>query len=592
MPVSDCPDSPVRCTPEHGPRASSRVTLIVLCVIAVYFLLLSGGGISAFFVGDDGPNLTISHGYWRYPASRILRATVTVFTPAYRPAGGLFYRSMYSTFGFNPLAFRLACFVLLVANLFLTYHVIRRLAGPTASLTALAFICYHGSLTDLYWSNGTVYDLLCYLFFYSAVLAYLGAREQRSGRAWFGFVSTLALFCLATGAKEMALTLPGVLLAFELLQVVPARVSIVTRGAWIAILGAVSCGVLLSKLIAVTMLSQYSAYEISWHPTPLFKAYKHYLSLIVYSPSSITNVQFLGILAGLGLLGIVLRRRLYWFGLSLLLITLIPVSLIPPRAGFVLYLPLVGLGIGVAATIDRLLAIVSQRCDRLTRVASALTPLVVLAVLLPIHLQGRTPFLEPVEHYHQLTRGFFEGLKDDYPELPPGSRILIQDDPFSEEEWILLFLTRLLFDDPRIWLDRQKSLGEVDELELTLYDYVGSYNGNQVSLSPNSLRFDSQESPVGVEFSRDHVLAGETYTVKIPSLAGKSIDLAYYVQEEGRVWQSGVSRNWAQLDDAGESVIAVPVGIPTGEVVVDAIRASSGPWRPATGSIAVIGTEW
>ena len=59
-------------------------------------------------------------------------------------------------------------------------------------------------------------------------------------------------------------------------------------------------------------------------------------------------IVFYGLLAVLALL---LRSRLMWFGLLFFQITLLPVSFISAREGFVLYLPMAGLALPGTASI-------------------------------------------------------------------------------------------------------------------------------------------------------------------------------------------------------------------------------------------------
>ena len=70
---------------------------------------------------------------------------------------------------------------------------------------------------DLYQNDGTVYDILCFTFFYSALATYVNVR--RTGQAFTigQALRFLGLSVLALNSKEMAATLPVVLWAFELI---------------------------------------------------------------------------------------------------------------------------------------------------------------------------------------------------------------------------------------------------------------------------------------------------------------------------------------------------------------------------------------
>ncbi|HXA63861.1 MAG TPA: hypothetical protein VNV82_01850 [Bryobacteraceae bacterium] len=149
--------------------------ILALLLIAVYFLLLAGQGLSAGFTTDDVENLTT---YWNQFPAALLKAVVLYSSPSYRPLGGLFfYRPLFAFAGFHPLPYRLLCFALLLVNLGLLYLAIRSVTASSeiAALTTLIG-AFHPRLVDLYWKNGTVYDILCFTFYFGALAYYARAR--------------------------------------------------------------------------------------------------------------------------------------------------------------------------------------------------------------------------------------------------------------------------------------------------------------------------------------------------------------------------------------------------------------------------------
>ena len=144
-----------------------------------YFLWLAGDGLIAFFTGDDLLNLAYLHGYFHIPLVEIFQQSLAVVTAGYRPVGGLFYRLLYSVFGFDPFPFRVAAFILMGANLLLAYNLLRILADSReAALVATFLLSYNVSFLDLYQSTGTIYDILCLGFFVASFRLYLGARRE------------------------------------------------------------------------------------------------------------------------------------------------------------------------------------------------------------------------------------------------------------------------------------------------------------------------------------------------------------------------------------------------------------------------------
>jgi hypothetical protein len=174
-------------------------------LVALYFAWFAGRWISAGFTPDDLMNL---HRSLEQPLWRLLLDHLTVFlpTPEYRPVGSLFYRMIYQAFGFTPLPFHVALYAFLAANIYLTYLVVRRLTGlAAAGLVAAVLHAWHGNWTGLHFSVAYCFDVLCYFFYASALVAF-GA-----GRLWWFF----GLFLLCLNAKEVAVSLPLVCLVWK-----------------------------------------------------------------------------------------------------------------------------------------------------------------------------------------------------------------------------------------------------------------------------------------------------------------------------------------------------------------------------------------
>ena len=97
------------------------------------------------------------------------RVTTYLNFPRNTEEAFLFYKSIFALFALNPVPFRLLCFAVLVANIYLTFSFSRRLTGSqtTAGLTALIH-CYHANSSSLYYNTGTCYDLFCFFFYFAA----------------------------------------------------------------------------------------------------------------------------------------------------------------------------------------------------------------------------------------------------------------------------------------------------------------------------------------------------------------------------------------------------------------------------------------
>lgn len=194
-----------------------RAPVLAALTIGGIFLAFAGDGIRAYFTPDDMMNLYVS---WSAAPVDLLHND--------RPLGALVYRGLFACFGLNPLPYRIVCFVLFLANLWLLYRFCQRLS-QSREVAALACLlgAYHAHLADLYYSTGTIYDLLCCLFFLLAFNFYLKIRET-AYPTWKQTAELLALYLCSLASKEMAVTLPVYVVLYEWIY---------HRGQWRRILG-------------------------------------------------------------------------------------------------------------------------------------------------------------------------------------------------------------------------------------------------------------------------------------------------------------------------------------------------------------------
>jgi hypothetical protein len=183
------------------------VALVV--IIGAWFLVNTWPGLLVYFQGDDAMNLYQAEGT---PVYKLVWGNIVPFTKVYRPMGAVLYRTLYTVGGLNPVWFRIAAFALLAFNIWLGFRIAKRLTGSAeiAVLTAL-FLAYHERLIDLYQNDGTIYDILCFTFFYLAIDRYIAVRERGENLRGWSFVGFVALTIAAINSKEMAVTLAAAL---------------------------------------------------------------------------------------------------------------------------------------------------------------------------------------------------------------------------------------------------------------------------------------------------------------------------------------------------------------------------------------------
>ena len=251
------------------------LTIAALAAVSLFFLYFAQPGLQAYFTGDDLMNIQKLHGYFTTPFWRVVLDVLNPLTSAYRPMGGLFYRSLYAVVGFQPLPFRCACFALLIVNLVLAYRLLRLLSGSTeAAVLGTLVLSYHAAMYGLYFNTGTIYDILCFTFFTLALTLYARRRQQGLWLGWTNWAALLLLDLFALDAKEMAWTLPAILFLYEALYHGPGRQRWARRLAPVAVTGMLTFAPLFFRILGPTGLTASALYRppslwvIAWRITP------------------------------------------------------------------------------------------------------------------------------------------------------------------------------------------------------------------------------------------------------------------------------------------------------------------------------------
>lgn len=474
-----------------SPRALKILSACLL--IFSYFLLLSFDGLRAFFTSDDGMNLIMMHGCFTKPIWRIAVDSLAVCTPAYRPVGGLFYRIIYAFFHFDPLPFRVACYCILTMNLALAGLLLRCLSDSweIAAIGTLLF-SYHGMLMQLFYNTGTIYDLLCATFYFVALLYYIYRRDHQSTLGVRQISTLLALYACALDSKEMATSFPVTLLVYELVyQGVPTRWNAVTwrrfrAVAWVAAL-TVTFSVI--KTALPSPMTGNELYRPSLSPHLLLHNLSWYYNMVVYQRSLFTPHSILFVVAFMILLSWIMRSRAMVFGLLFSLAATLPVLIIPPRDGFVLYLPLIGWSAWAAVLLTtarlrlaELLRLESSLFARTT--TQALSFIMLIVLLYPVHQRKRNDLRFAIRLEQSEMHDLLDQMKKRFPTIPRGSRILFADDPFRREDWGMSFLLRLQYNDPDLFVARIKAMPRDQVLSAEGFQYVLAYRGGVLSQLP------------------------------------------------------------------------------------------------------------
>jgi len=420
----------------------SRKDLACFAPAVLLFLFLAGDGVRAGLFPDEMMNI---HGYWKEPWSRLLWRNLLFFDGGYRPAGAFFYRPLFDAFGFNPLPYRLVCFGFLLGNLALVYAFVRHMAGSvaTAGLAAVLF-AYNAYCTDLYYSSGTIYDLMCFACFAGALLLNAMWRSKRPLGA--GSIAILALLqVIALNAKEMAVTLPLAIAAYEFLFHKRGERDLRASGLMLAIVALGMWG----RLAGFGNMADNPAYRPSLEQIKQVSSV--YVGQLLYKTPEAgmaTVAAFAGVIVVCALLARVPHIR---FAAILALVTPLPILLIQQRSLYVMYLPMLGfamLGASLAG------ALIPSRVKN--GWIAVFLPLVCSLLLLPVHLHHKQAGTLWVATEEPKVRSIVSALDKQLPTLSRGGRVYFQEDPFAGDDWILTFIFRLYYRDDTIEVHRSK----------------------------------------------------------------------------------------------------------------------------------------
>jgi hypothetical protein len=445
---------------------NSRTTIAVLgaLLICVYFLALAGPGLDAGFTTDDIVNLTA---YWNQTPATLAKGIVLYFSPAYRPLGGLFYGPLFALAGFHPLPYRVLCFLLLAGNLGLLYFTIWWITA-SSEIAAIATLisAYHPRLVDLYWNNGSIYDILCFTFYFGALSYYVRARRTGPILNPRSTIVFLILYVAALDSKEMAVTLPVLLVIYELVYFPPASFNFQLARKWARIncrlamiAAAMTAPYVWGKLLTQSPLSQLPSFHLEITADRFAATYGAYLDTLFYREHWFGEAQTTALLAAMLAVGLILRSRHLVFAWSIVLISFLPIAFIPARAAYVLYIPLAGWALYAAALLVSLrdALIPSRNSIGAVQVRQLALFLLVLILLLRAYRVQRLRTYGELTLGQPVIRSVLGQLDRLHPRLPRGTRLLAINDPFLPQQFELLLLLRLYFRDDMLEVDHGNS---------------------------------------------------------------------------------------------------------------------------------------
>jgi hypothetical protein len=451
-----------------------RTSLIVSAIaIAAIWVWYARDGLASYFSGDDLMNIYLA---WQKPLLRFATENIVFFSPGYRPFGNLVYRLLFEMAGFHPLPFRIACFVLLFVNLYLAYRAAKAIAGTETAILTVLFFCYNAGV-DVYHDAGIIYDILCFTFYFAALGLYAAARSGKRYLSNGQLASFLILYIFALDSKEMAVTLPVVLIAYELLLGEPAAGSSIRKWSPAVLSALITVPYAIGKLSHGSPLVGNESYALHITAGNYVIGLTHYMDLVTsIHPGALSAPMCVLATVSAALIAVITRDRRLMFAVAFVLITPLPIVFVALRGAYVMYIPLFGIALYLSAGIIRLReALLGQRFQFATFALCA------AAVIWFHSLRPWQPQVNP------LIRQTASQLQKIQPHVADRSRILFVNDPFDkDDQWVMFFLCRLFYGNPDLQVDRAKLMTpSPDQAAWNSYNLIFEYRDSRwIRLKP------------------------------------------------------------------------------------------------------------
>jgi hypothetical protein len=307
---------------------SKRAGFILLAAFLVLFLALNHDAYRGWFQDDEIDNLG-----WAPSVSsfEFLKATLSpLFQPNnFRPVAHYYFHAVDAIAGLDFPVYLAVLQGFHLLNVWLLWLIVRRLgATPTAAAAACAFFGLHGALFDNLWKPMYIFDVTCATFSLASLVLWLRGR----------WIWSFAAFWLAYKCKELAVMLPLVLVAVELLAA-PGERKLPSRQ-WKRLI----------PFFAVSLSFGLQSLRLNPNPDSDYIFRFNLAALVKTGPfyaGRVFLVPYLGFLVPLLLLT---RSRRAAFGLAAMALLFFPLLFLPGRIySAYCYLPFTGLAIALSA---------------------------------------------------------------------------------------------------------------------------------------------------------------------------------------------------------------------------------------------------
>jgi hypothetical protein len=469
-------------------RLSRALVLAAGVALFGWFIFLIGGGLASWFDNDDLMNL---HLYWSRPWSDLLKANLAFWSSYVRPAGGLFYRTIFALWGFHPLPFRIAALALLSINFALLAVVVWQLTGSRwGTLIALFLVGINPAFGFAYFTTGDIYDILAYAFFWGGFALYVHFRQAGRPLGWGASALVFCLFVAALDAKEIAVSLPVAVGLYELVWHPPANWKLAELWRWTrqegrfaAIGGLADAAYVVGKRYGPDSMWLHEKYRPHYSVAAYFESLSAYLRELIFYPVAISPGQIAGLLVAMLALAAVTRRRCLLWGAGFIAVGVLPLAFIPLRGAAGYLVPSVGWAVYAGGSLDWLLESLTGKRVWLRSAVQALLFASLVVAVAPWQRMGTEMYATQAHGTQWLYRSYIDQIRALIPAPHEGARILLLSEPGGPDDWEVYFLIRLYYGDPKLDVQRmiQWRLHHA-QVDPSSYDYVLDWVGDRFVL--------------------------------------------------------------------------------------------------------------
>jgi hypothetical protein len=431
--------------------------------------------LSVYFSSDEPMNI---YNVWNPPLWKVGLAQLMFWSNFIRPLSVIYYLPLFHFAGFNQAPYAATRLVLLLVNAAIFFSLAKSLSRSwwIATLATLP-VAYHAGLSYLVYSGAFIYDILCGSFYFAALLYYVRARESGAPLRISQLSVFLGLYICALNSKEMAVTLPVIVLAYELLF--KGRNA---KFGPVLIAGAVTAILILGKTGHGT-LTDTEAYRPVFTWARYAESNIRYLNSIFYTNGfTMERVLLLwGVLLYVGIRQLrIPRPDPRWLFLWVwVVVTPLPITFLPLRGGAMLYVVVPGWAM-LAALVCRSLVRRMSRDVVFTGIPRKAIMLLGLAGCLfaYTHETRRKDRLgmEADLSIGRDTRELVNELREINIQPAAGSHIQFLNDPFPQA-WTTFFVATLLWKDPTLHINLQNQVRLGPE-ETARMDYIIDFVDN------------------------------------------------------------------------------------------------------------------